>query len=95
MEASIAKREAFLNIMEMSWHYQNMPVAGFKRHVPPVLPQAEVVSIETAGKKPAGLPTMAEMVRDAIAATGQPCMPRDVTAYIRAKWRGDVSSAVV
>jgi hypothetical protein len=63
--------------------------------VPP--PEAEVVPIESAkaGTKPAGLPTTAEMVRECIKAAGCPCMPRGVTAYIRDKWWGGVSSAVV
>jgi hypothetical protein len=59
-------------------------------------PAAEVVPIESAkAGKPAGLPTMAEMVRECITEAGYPCLPRDVTAYIRAKWWGDVNPAVV
>jgi hypothetical protein len=98
MEASIAKREALLTIMEMGWHYQNLPdshVPEFKRYVPP--PEAEVVPIETAraSAKPAGLPTMVEMVRECLTEAGYPCRPVEVLAYIRAKWWPDANRAYV
>jgi hypothetical protein len=94
LEAHIVKAQTFLTIMEMGWHYKNLPdnmVPGFARQNPPV--EAKVVSI--AGAKPVGLPTMVEMVRECIKEAGYPCRPAEVVAYIQAKWWPEVNRAYV
>jgi hypothetical protein len=109
LEESIAKAESFLTMLETAKHFRDLPddpdapefsietlECGAKMVVPAVQDSRADAAINTdARAKPDGIPTMAEMAREAIAEAGYPCRPNEVFAYIRAKWWWDVKPAVV